>query len=122
MSSRCILTTATAPLLRAARFVLMHCWQANRSCGGVSWISHVDHIIELASPDLIERLCESTHTTPYGSASILQRNSHNRWQVRFNRRAMQCKVSVALRLGDCIVVHNYRVLHGRSGSDPKSGD
>ena len=77
-----------------------------------------------------------------------KRDSKGAWRVRFNRRdmlsfaklrfqfvseqkkqdlaafealAMQRKESVALRLGDCIVVDNHRVLHGRSGFDPKSG-
>jgi alpha-ketoglutarate-dependent taurine dioxygenase len=131
-----------------ARFVLMHCWQADISGGGLSWISHVDRMVDHAPPDLIERLCESTYTTPFGSASVLRRDAQNRWQVRFNRRdmlgfaklrfqfvseqkkqdlaafealAMQCMETAALSQGDCIVVDNYRVLHGRSSFDPMSG-
>lgn len=131
-----------------ARFVLMHCWQPDASGGGESWLAHVDRIAAIAPPDLLERLAMQSYATPYGSTPLLQRDAEGAWRVRFNRRdmigfaklrfqfvseqkkqdlaafetlAMQCKESVALRQGDCIVVDNHRVLHGRSGFDPKSG-
>lgn len=135
-----------------ARYVLMHCWQADSAGGGVSWISHVDRMLALAPPDLIARLSTQKYTTPYGSAPVLWRSSERdeqqRWCIRFNRRdmigfaklrfqfmseqlrrdlatleqlAMQCMEKVALQKGDCIVVDNHRVLHGRSAFDPSSG-
>jgi alpha-ketoglutarate-dependent taurine dioxygenase len=131
-----------------ARFVLMHCWQADVSGGGLSWVAQLDRMVEIAPPDLIERLASTAYTTPFGSATVLKRDAQNRWQVRFNRRdmlgfsklrfqfvseqkkqdlaefealAMQCMETAALSQEDCIVVDNHRVLHGRSGFDPKSG-
>lgn len=131
-----------------ARYVLMHCWQADPAGGGVSWVAHVDRIIAIAPADLIERLSTQKYTTPYGTDRILQRNEQQGWRVRFNRRdmigfaklrmqilslqqrqdlaafealAMSCVERVALQAGDCIVVDNHRVLHGRSAFDPSSG-
>lgn len=76
------------------------------------------------------------------------RDAEQRWRIRFNRRdmigyaalrdqfismqhhkdlttleqlAMQCVEKVPLQSGDCIVVDNHRVLHGRSAFDPSSG-
>jgi alpha-ketoglutarate-dependent taurine dioxygenase len=131
-----------------ARFVLMHCWQADASGGGESWIAHVNQIVALAPPDLIERLTTQPYTTPYGQTCILMRDTSGQWHVRFNHRdmlgyaklrfqfvseqkrqdlaafaalAMQCVERITLKPGDCIVVDNHRVLHGRSNFDPKSG-
>jgi alpha-ketoglutarate-dependent taurine dioxygenase len=131
-----------------ARYVLMHCWQADVAGGGESWLAHVDQIAALASPDLLERLSTQPYTTPYGSATVLRRGKDARWAIRFNKRdmigfahlrctflsqqkrddlaafellAMQCKEKVSLRQGDCIVVDNHRVLHGRSAFNPASG-
>ncbi len=131
-----------------ARYVLMHCWQADGAGGGVSWLAHVDRMLALAPADLMERLSTQTYTTPYGSAPVLWRDAQQRWRIRFNRRdmigfaklrfqfmseqkkqdlaalealAMQCLEKVPLQEGDCIVVDNHRVLHGRSAFDPKSG-
>jgi alpha-ketoglutarate-dependent taurine dioxygenase len=131
-----------------ARFVLMHCWQADASGGGQSWVAHVDAVLAIAPPDLIERLASSPYTTPYGSALVLQRDAQNAWRLRFNLRdmigfaklrfqviseqkrkdltafgelAMQCVKRISLERGDCIVVDNHRVLHGRSSFDAKSG-
>jgi alpha-ketoglutarate-dependent taurine dioxygenase len=133
---------------KPARYVLMHCWQADESGGGESWLAHVDQIIALAPPALVDRLATQSYTTPYGSAPVLWRDAKQQWRVRFNRRdmigfaklrfqfmnaqkrddlaafeqlAMQCKQSVPLRQGDCIVVDNHRVLHGRSAFNPESG-
>jgi hypothetical protein len=38
-----------------ARYVLMHCWQADRSGGGVSWLAHVDSIVARMPADLLQR-------------------------------------------------------------------
>jgi alpha-ketoglutarate-dependent taurine dioxygenase len=130
-----------------ARYVLMHCWQADPAGGGVSWVAQVDRIVALAPQDLIERLTTVQYTTPYGNARVLWRDDAQRWCVRFNRRdmigfaklrfhsmseqkkqdlatfetlAMQCVEKVALKSGDCIVVDNHRVLHGRSAFNPAS--
>ncbi len=131
-----------------ARYVLMHCWHCDETGGGVSWVSHVNRMLALASADLIERLSTQKYTTPYGSAPVLWRDEQQRWYIRFNRRdligfaklrfefmseqqhqdlatveqlAMQCVEKVALQKGDCIVVDNHRVLHGRSAFNPSSG-
>jgi alpha-ketoglutarate-dependent taurine dioxygenase len=131
---------------RPARYVLMHCWQADEN-GGESWLAHVDKIVALAPSDLIERLTTRLYTTPYGSAPVLRRDAQQQWRVRFNQRdmigfaklrstlitgqqrsdlaafetlAMKCLEKVALRTGDCIVVDNHRALHGRSAFNPAS--
>lgn len=131
-----------------ARYVLMHCWQADAAGGGISWVAHVDRMLALAAPDLIQRLSTEKYTTPYGAASVLWRDAQQRWCIRFNRRdmigfaklrfqtmseqkksdlealeqlAMQCVEHVTLHAGDCIVVDNHRVLHGRNAFDPRSG-
>jgi alpha-ketoglutarate-dependent taurine dioxygenase len=56
---------------KPARFVLMHCWQADEAGGGASWLAHVDRIVALAAPALVERLASQPYTTPYGSAPVL---------------------------------------------------
>jgi alpha-ketoglutarate-dependent taurine dioxygenase len=131
-----------------ARYVLMHCWQPDTSGGGESWVSHVEQALSLAPPDLIDRLASHPYATPYGSACVLTRDAVGRWQVRFNRRdmlgfaklrfqfvseqqkqdlaafellAMKCVERIPLKRGDCIVVDNHRVLHGRSSFNPISG-
>jgi alpha-ketoglutarate-dependent taurine dioxygenase len=131
-----------------ARYVLMHCWQADADGGGVSWVAHVDRIAELASPDLLARLLTQKYTTPYGSAPVLWRDAEQALRIRFNRRdmhgfaklrwqamseqqrqdlaeleqlAMRVVERIALQAGDCIVVDNHRVLHGRSAFNPRSG-
>jgi alpha-ketoglutarate-dependent taurine dioxygenase len=131
-----------------ARYVLMHCWQADPAGGGVSWLAHIDHIIALAPPDLIQRLATRPYAMPYGQACVLWKDGERNWRMRFNRRdmvsfaklrsqllnqqqredlacfesqAMHCVKKVALQNGDCVVVDNQRMLHGRSAFDPNSG-
>ncbi len=33
----------------------------------------------------------------------------------------QCQVRLALAAGDCLVLDNHRMLHGRTGMDPAAG-
>jgi alpha-ketoglutarate-dependent taurine dioxygenase len=131
-----------------AHYVLMHCWQADAQGGGESWVAHVDAIVALAAADLIQRLASTPYPTPFGNASVLRHDAAGQWRVRFNCRdmmsfaqlrqqalsaqqtddllafeqlAMQCMQRMQLAPGDCIVVDNHRVLHGRSAFDPASG-
>jgi alpha-ketoglutarate-dependent taurine dioxygenase len=132
------------------RFVLMHCWQADRSGGGVSWLAHIDEIMAIMPPDLLQRLERSLYTAPFGYTSVLKKAEQGHWRVQFNQTnmkafarlrfqmshldaqkwndlkafealAMQCLHHIALNTGDCIVVDNHRALHGRSAFDAGSG-
>ena len=131
-----------------ARYVLMHCWQADASGGGVSWISDMEEIVRNLPASVFERLLHTSYPTPYGSAYVLEQRGDGHIFARFNRRdmsgyarlrggelspqqacdlaaleevAMRLKQEVLLQKGDCIVADNHRVLHGRSAFDGGSG-
>lgn len=131
-----------------ARWVLMHCWQPDESGGGESWLSPVDEIAKIAPQDLLERLLHTLYPTPFGSATVLRRDEQGLLKIRFNRRdmagfamrqgaslspamaqdladfealAMRVVNRVRMERGDCVVVDNHKVLHGRSAFNPSSG-
>ena len=131
---------------RPARYVLMHCWQADPA-GGESFVAHVDEILALCDSAMVQRLHTTAYPTPSGQATVLGTDESGATTIRFNCRdmhsfaklrkvalspqasddlvgleaaAMQCLQRVQLQAGDCIAVDNHRVLHGRSAFDPRS--
>lgn len=132
---------------RPARYVLMHCWRADPSGGGVSQVAHVDEIVARLSAATQERLRQGDFASPVGPQPVLF-DSGGAAAIRFNRRDMEgygekfgprlaagqtealdrllraagdCTRTMAMAAGDCLIVDNHRVLHGRTAFDPRSG-
>ncbi len=139
-------TFARAPV----RSVLMHCWQADAAGGGVSRVAHVADILVGLPPATAERLRVADFPSPFGLAPVLfEPEAGDRGPcIRFNHRdfvsygerygpalapdqtaaldqvlhaANGCAREMMLARGDCLIVDNRRVLHGRSAFAPRSG-
>jgi alpha-ketoglutarate-dependent taurine dioxygenase len=130
-----------------ARWVLMHCWYADPA-GGDSLLAHVDDVLPRLPADMVRRLEAADFPSPDGPAPVLFGGADVVRKVRFNHRdfvgygerfgpalapdQLRCldavllaaeAVSLRLRLetGDCLVVDNHRVLHGRTAFAAGSG-
>jgi alpha-ketoglutarate-dependent taurine dioxygenase len=130
-----------------ARYVLMHCLRPDPSGGGVSLLGHADDIVARLPADTVARLRQCDFASPAGPQPVLF-DAGGAQGIRFNRRDMQgygekfgpvlsadqlaaldqllaaargCTHSLRMQAGDCLVVDNHRVLHGRTAFDPRSG-
>lgn len=128
------------------RWVLMHCWQPDPTGGGRSLLADVRQIVPRLSAGALQRLQQPDFPGPAGWQPILQATARG-WQVRFNHRDMVAFAacfgpalapdqraaldeldevasvvasSLQLAPGDCLVVDNHRVLHGRTAFDAHS--
>jgi hypothetical protein len=139
-------TFAAAP----CRHVLMHCWQADPSGGGISRVADVRDILARLPTWAIERLQQPDFASPAGPLAVLFpiAGETDACGIRFNHRdfvsygerygpalsgeqmaaldallqaADACEQTMLLAAGDCLVVDNHRVLHGRTAFDPASG-
>jgi gamma-butyrobetaine dioxygenase len=134
---------------RPARYVLMHCWKADAAGGGVSQLAHVSDILSRLAAQSSAALREAAFASPFGPAPVLWDDAASATPcIRFNHRdfasfgerygpalsadqvrvldevlvaARACAVEVRLAAGDCLVVDNHRMLHGRTAFDPGSG-
>lgn len=134
---------------RPARYVLMHCWKADAAGGGVSQLAHVSDILPLLAPRSRAHLREAVFASPFGPAPVLWDDTASATPcIRFNHRdfasfgerygpvlaadqvrvldevlkaARACAIEVRLAAGDCLVVDNHRMLHGRTAFDAGSG-
>lgn len=139
-------TFARAPV----HSVLMHCWQADPA-GGVSRVAHVADIVAGLTAATLERLRVADFPSPFGLAPVLfepEAGSGPAPCIRFNHRdfasygesygpkltadqiaaldevlhaANRCVQELKLSPGDCLVVDNHRILHGRTAFSPGSG-
>lgn len=125
------------------RYVLLHCWRADREGGGVSLLAERGQIEAAADRDTREALRTLSLPYAFADASTLGYTSlrYNRaevmtaaarrqrplssnqlhWLDRFDRLFDRVKQSILLRPGELLVLDNHRLLHGRSafaaGSD-----
>lgn len=134
---------------RPARYVLMYCWKADAAGGGVSQLAHVRDLLPQLAGQSRAHLREAVFASPFGPAPVLWGDAASATPcIRFNHRdfasfgerygpvltadrvrildevlvaARACAVDVRLAAGDCLVVDNHRVLHGRTAFDPGSG-
>lgn len=130
-----------------ARWVLMHCWRADPH-GGDSLLAAAEAIVAGLDAHSLALLARPDWATPAGRLPLLWRDPRGAWQLRCNRRDLEAHalrrgaplpgpqraalqalldaaqaVLVRLRLapGDCLVVDNRRLLHGRTAFDAASG-
>lgn len=134
---------------RPARYVLMHCWKADAAGGGVSQLAHVRDILPQLAAQSRAKLREAAFPSPFGPAPVLWDDAASATScIRYNHRdfvsfserygpaltadqarllddvlaaARTCAVDVRLAAGDCLVVDNHRMLHGRTAFNPGSG-
>jgi gamma-butyrobetaine dioxygenase len=127
----------------------MHCWTSDAAGGGVSLLAHARDILARLAPTSARALREPTFPSPFGPAPVLWDEAGGSQPcIRFNHRdfasfgerygplltagqarvldevlaaAQDCTLHVRLEPGDCLVVDNHRVLHGRTAFDPASG-
>jgi alpha-ketoglutarate-dependent taurine dioxygenase len=132
-----------------ARFVLMHCWQADAAGGGTSLLAHVRDLLPRLDAAAIGLLREPLFASPFGLAPVLWDDPGDGQPcIRFNHRdfasfgerygprltpaqapvldtvlaaARTCTTPIHLAPGDCLVVDNHRVLHGRTAFHQASG-
>lgn len=115
-------------LAQPARWVLLHCWQPDTQGGGSSLIATREALLRAASPSQIVKLQQQSLGYPCGRYPVIAGNG----QLRFNaddcqpecdqdrswldaaaRLATNCAETLFLRQGDCLILDNHRVLHGR---------
>lgn len=131
-----------------ARWVLMHCWRADEAGGGVSRVSRLTDFLPQLSTTAVKHLKAKGFASPFGSAPVLFATSEADMGIRFNRRDFDSYAKrfgpplsgpqadaldevmaaanahareVALSMGDCLIVDNWRVLHGRTAFAAGSG-
>jgi alpha-ketoglutarate-dependent taurine dioxygenase len=132
--------------LDPADIVLLHCVRPDRDGGGASLLCHIDDVTRKLKSDQLKKLQQPIYPHARGQANILQRQDGG-WLIRYNRMLIQeeagkqqktihpeaqCALSaldaaiecsrkeIALSAGDCLIVDNLRVLHGRRAFNPKS--
>lgn len=135
------LHTDEAFLPLPCQYVCLHCWVPDPSGGGVSLLSDLAGIISLARDRELFDWTLTQFEWRFGSSPILSRRDDGRYIVRFNREALapgrigQSNIQhpllmpvfkhfslkaralsfrVILRSGDCLVLDNHRMLHGRT--------
>ncbi|RYX92130.1 MAG: hypothetical protein EOO28_23360 [Comamonadaceae bacterium] len=132
------------------RYVLMHCWQPDPGGGGISTVAHVRDILAGLCAATLERLKVPDFPSPFGLAPVLfpaPGGAPGELAIRFNHRdfigygerfgpritasqeqaldevlalADRHATTFMLAAGDCVVVDNHRVLHGRTAFSPGS--
>jgi hypothetical protein len=136
-------------VVRPARYVLMHCWKADAAGGGVSQLAHVRDLLPRLSAQSKAALRAAVFASPFGPSPVLWEDASSGTPcIRFNHRdlasfgerygpaltadqtrvldevlvaARASAIDIRLAAGDCLVVDNHRVLHGRTAFDPGSG-
>jgi alpha-ketoglutarate-dependent taurine dioxygenase len=126
-----------------SRYVLLHCWRPDPAGGGVTLLTPVEDVLARLTPE--ERAgCARIRYRWRGVESPILAAMPNGApaRVRFNLREADCLErpraagdALALRFahaaeaaatelpmeaGDCLVLDNWRVLHGRTGFAPNS--
>lgn len=134
-------------LQEPATIVILLCCVPDRTGGGVAYLANVEDIVERLCIDYKKRLQAPLYPHPDGCVPILSR-VEGRWRIRYNCRYMKglierhgveigkntaaalaqleaviesVRIEIMLRTADCLVINNYRVLHGRTAFDPTSG-
>lgn len=131
-----------------ARFVLLLC-VAGSEIGGTSLVSYVDDIVESIEPNDLKLLASPLFPTQVGLRPILS-DTQAGWNVRFNNMEMERAQKLlgnrntlrfdakgaaerfqqvadlhirrhSLKSGECLVLSNYRALHGRTEFPSGSG-
>jgi len=119
------------------RLVFLLCAREG-STRALSYISDAWGVIESLSPDVVSRLAEPSFPSRRGPVSILSRTARGSFRVRFNEEEMEraggplwsearratarefgralraSRGELTIRSGDCLVLDNYRVCHGRA--------
>lgn len=117
-----------------ARWVLLHCWQADPAGGGASLICDRQALIDAATPDQIKALYGHQLRYPCGRFAVLadsqlrfnaddcqvESRADRQWVNEVADLALRSAVQVLLRPGDCLIIDNHRCLHGRRGFAPDS--
>lgn len=115
--------------------------------GGDTLVSDVSTIVEAMPPELVEALSKPFVRAPFGFTAILRASDTNGWRVAYNRYeiekfchslqhtytpserelfdsfelfAARHSHRFSLRAGDCLLLDNRRVLHGRTEIAPES--
>ena len=129
-------------------FVFLHCWRGDKAGGGTSLIAASEHIAARLEPWALALCFRAIFLWRKVHAPIYSTLPGVAWPaMRFNVReiagdaietdetdlrarvlpeiflaaANEAAQRVKLREGDCLVLNNRRVLHGRTAFDPGSG-
>jgi len=129
-----------------SRYVLLHCWHADPAGGGDSLFSNIVAILDRLEPWAADACFRTNFEWRQVKAPILTPMPGRPWpKVRFNLRevldshpgnggderarlvadhfsqaAAAAAVRVPMAAGDCIILDNWRVLHGRTPFSPGS--
>ncbi len=117
-----------------ARWVLLHCWQADPAGGGASLICERQALIDAASPDQIDALYGHQLRYPCGRFAVLtdrlvrfnaddyriENSADRQWVNEVVDLAQRSAIEILLRPGDCLIIANQRCLHGRRRFAPDS--
>lgn len=126
-----------------SRYVLLHCWRPDPEGGGLSLVAPVDDVLASLSPHERSACAELRFSWRGVESPILSSvPGMSSARVRFNMREAHCleaepeagdalvgrfaeaaeraAVEIELAPGDCLVLDNWRVLHGRTAFAPNS--
>ncbi len=130
-----------------SRYVLLHCWRPDPRGGGDSLVAMIDDIVTYLDPAVAAGCYATPFHWREAVSPILSRMDGAAWPfVRFNLREVltsergegepgtathalahafaeateRATVALELRAGDCLILDNWRVLHGRTQFDAGS--
>jgi alpha-ketoglutarate-dependent taurine dioxygenase len=122
-----------------ARYILLLCCVPDPFGGGTSLIIHVDDLVRKLSEEAICQLQRPMFPSHSGQKAILQKDEDG-WIICYNQHQIDQQISkrqspiglqarcamdelaqvaastcihIQMRRGDCLILDNYRVLHGR---------
>jgi len=126
-----------------SRFLLLHCWRPDPAGGGLSLIAAVEEVLARLTPAERENAARFRYRWRGVEAPILSEMPGQAWpRLRFNVREADClenprapgdalaqrfahaadeaALELPMAQGDCLVLDNWRVMHGRTAFAPDS--
>ena len=126
-----------------SRYVLLHCWRPDPAGGGVSLLAAAEDVLARLTPEEREGCARIRYSWRGVESPILAAMPDSaRPRVRFNVREADClerpraagdalalrvahaaeaaAIALPMEAGDCLVLDNWRVLHGRTAFAPDS--
>lgn len=128
-------------LREPSSIVTLLCCRPDELRGGHTLLAHVDDIVRVLPTESVRVLQMQSFPYADGATAILSFEA-NQWKIRYNRGyidrnlkesgrrvgsdiigaladlevavALVCN-AIELAAGDCLVIHNHRMLHGRNG-------
>ena len=115
-------------LTQPARWVLLHCWQPDPEGGGSSLICERTALSKTASTTQIGELRQRMLRYPCGRFPVIAADDRLRfnaddcqpesdadrgWLQEVADLAATAATTISLRRGDCLIMDNHRVMHGR---------